>query len=324
MKAIVQDKYGSSDVLELREIDKPNIGDDEVLLRVHAAGVGPDVWHLMAGKPYVARLIGIGFRKPKIRVRGWDVAGSVAAVGKNVKQFKTGDEVFGKCNGAFAEYTISDEEALVHKPVTLNFEQAAALPVSGCTALQSLRDTAKLKAGQKVLIIGAAGGVGSLAVQIAKSFGAEVTGVCSTTKMDLVRSIGAHDVIDYTRDDFADGKHHYDVIVDTAGRRSLRHLRRALTSQGILVIVGGDGGGRWLGGFQRQMFGAPLMSLGKGPKLLGISAKIRKADLQFLAELFELGKLTPVIVSTYPLSEAAAAVRLLAGGHATGKIVITV
>jgi NADPH:quinone reductase-like Zn-dependent oxidoreductase len=324
MKAIVQDKYGSADVLQLREIDKPNIGDDEVLLRVQAAGVGPDVWHLMTGQPYLVRIFGMGFSKPNNRVRGWDVAGRVEAVGQNVTEFKPGDEVFGKCKGAFAEYACAKEENLVHKPATLTFEQAAAIPASGCTALQSLRDTAKVKSGQKVLVIGAAGGVGSLAVQIAKAFGAEVTGVCSTTKMDLVRSIGAHEVIDYTRDDFADGKRRYDVIVDTAGRRSLSHLRRALTPQGILVIVGGDGGGRWFGGFQRQMFGAPLMSLRKGPKLTGMSAKIRKADLQFLTELVESGKVTPVIDSTYPLSDAAAAVRHLSSGHPKGKIVITV
>jgi NADPH:quinone reductase-like Zn-dependent oxidoreductase len=324
MKAIVQDKYGSPDVLKLADIDEPNIGADEVLLRVHAAGVGPDVWHLMAGMPYLVRVMGMGFAKPKIRVRGWDVSGSVEAVGEKVTEFKPGDEVFGTCKGAFAEFACAKETNLVRKPANLTFEQAAALSVSGCTALQALRDTAKVKAGQKVLVVGAAGGVGSLSVQIAKEFGAEVTGVCSTTKIELVRSIGARDVIDYTRDDFADGEHFYDVIIDTAGRRSLSHFRRALTRQGILVIVGGDGGGRWFGGFQRQMFGAPLMSLRKGPKLTGVSAKIRKADLQFLAELAESGKVTPVIDSTYPLSQAVEAVRRLAKGHAGGKIVVTV
>jgi NADPH:quinone reductase-like Zn-dependent oxidoreductase len=324
MKAIVQNKYGSADVLELRDIDKPIFGDDEVLLRVRAAGVGPDVWHLMAGQPYLVRIAGMGFSKPKNRVRGWDVAGRVEEVGQKVTEFKPGDEVFGTCKGAFAEYACAKEENLVRKPAALTFEQAAALPVSGCTALQSLRERTKVKVGQKVLVIGAAGGVGSLAVQIAKAFGAEVTGVCSTTKLDLVRSIGAHDVIDYTREDFTDGKRRYDVIVDTAGRRSLSDLRRALVPQGILVIVGGDGGGRWFGGFQRQMLGAPFMSLRKGPKLTGMSAKIRKADLQFLAELVESGKVTPVIDSTYPLSEAAAAVRHLSGGHPKGKIIITV
>jgi NADPH:quinone reductase-like Zn-dependent oxidoreductase len=324
MKAIVQNKYGSPDVLELMDIDKPNAGDDEVLLHVQAAGVGPDVWHLMTGQPYLVRIMGMGFSKPKSRVRGWDVAGRVETVGQNVTEFKPGDEVFGKCKGAFAEYACAKAENLVHKPAAVTFEQAAALPVSGCTALQSLRDTAKVKAGQKVLVIGAAGGVGSLAVQIAKVFGAEVTGVCSTTKMELVRSIGAHEVIDYMCEDFPDGKRRYDVIVDTAGRRSLSHLRRALAPQGILVIVGGDGGGRWFGGFQRQMFGAPLMSLRKGPKLTGMSGKIRKADLQFLAELVVSGKVTPVIDRSFPLSDAAAAVRHLSGGHPKGKIVITV
>ena len=324
MKAIVQDRYGSADVLKMAEIDRPAIGAEEVLVRVLAAGVGPDVWHLMTGLPHLVRIAGLGFRKPKNRVRGLDVAGRVEAVGANVTQFQPGDEVFGTCGGAFAEYACAQAKNLAIKPANVTFEQGAAIAISGTTALQSLRDSGKIKAGQKVLIIGAAGGVGTFAVQIAKSFGAEVTGVCSTTKMDLVRSIGAEHVIDYTREDFVDGIHHYDVILDAAGNRSLSHLRRALASDGCLVIVGGEGGGQWMGGFDRQLFRAPLMSLFIRQKLRSISAKVGTADLQLLQELIGEGKVTPVIDRTFPLAEAAEAVRYLAQGHSKGKVVITV
>jgi NADPH:quinone reductase-like Zn-dependent oxidoreductase len=243
MKAIVQDTYGSADVLELRDIDTPVVGDDELLLRVHAAGVGPDVWHLMTGLPYLVRVMGNGLRAPTRRIRGWDVAGRVETVGKNVSELHPGDEVFGTCEGSFAEYARARADKLAAKPANLTFEQAAAVPVSGCTALQGLRDSGHVQPGQKVLIIGAAGGVGTFAVQLAKAFGAEVTGVCSTMKVDLVRSIGADEVVDYTRDDFADGARFYDLMLDTAGRRPLSHLRRALAPHGTLVIVGGEGGG---------------------------------------------------------------------------------
>ena len=249
MKAIVQDSYGPPDVLQLRDFDKPVAGDDDVLVRVHAAGVDPGIWHLTTGLPYPVRLMG-GLRKPKPHVQGWDVAGRVEAVGKKVTQFQPGDAVFGACDGSYAEYACTRESRLAPKPANLTFEQAAAVPVSALTALQALRDRGKVQPEQKVLIIGAAGGVGTFAVQIAKAFGAEVTGVCSTTKTDLVRSIGADHAIDYAREDFADGRRHYDVIVDTAGNRSLSHLRRALTPQGILVLVGGEGGWtlvRWHG-----------------------------------------------------------------------------
>src|SRR5919106_4593185 len=235
MKAIVQDRYGSADVLELGQVDQPVPGDDEVLLRVHAAGVDPGVWHLMTGLPYFVRVMGFVLRRPKFRVRGRDVAGHVEAVGTNVTHFKSGDEVFGICDGSFAEFATAKEVALAPKPAHLSFEQAAAVPISGITALQGIRDKGRVKPGQKVLIIGAAGGVGSFAVQLSKAFGAEVTGVCSTTKLDLVRSIGADHVIDYTRDDFAEGAQRYDVILDIAGNRSLSHLRRALTARGTLV-----------------------------------------------------------------------------------------
>ena len=243
MKAIAHDTYGSTDVLELRDIDKPVVGEDDVLVAVRAAGVDPGVWHLMTGMPYLVRLMGYGLRAPKHRVRGTDVAGRVEAVGKNVTRFQPGDEVFGTCDGSFAEYACAREGRLAAKPANLGFEQAAAVPVSALTALQGLRDTAKVKAGHRVLVIGAAGGVGTFGVQIAKAFGAHVTGVCSTTKVDLVRSIGADEVIDYTRDDFAGGGRRYDVILDTASNRSLSHLRHALNPRGTLVIVGGEGAG---------------------------------------------------------------------------------
>ena len=299
MKAIVQDTYGSPDVLELRDIDKPLVADDEVLVRVHAAGLNPGVWHLMTGLPYVMRIMGAGLLKPKKSVAGADVAGSVEAVGKDVTQFQPGDEVFGSCEGSFAEYACAREDRLVRKPANLTLEQAAAVPDSAVTALQGLRDTGQVKAGQKVLIIGAAGGVGTFAVQIAKALGAEVTGVCSTTKTDLVRSIGADHAIDYTREDCADGRQNYDIILDTAGNRSLSHLRRALTPQGTLVIIGGEGGGRWFG-LSRQLRALMLSAL-VGQRLRSLFSMERpKEDLQFVKELVEAGKVTPVMDSDLP------------------------
>lgn len=322
MKAIVQDTYGSADVLALRDIEDPLVGDGEVLVRVEAAGVDPGVWHLMTGLPYLVRL-GYGLRKPKHRVRGRDVAGRVEAIGTNVTQFQPGDDVFGICEGSFAEYACAREDKLAPKPTTLTFEQAAGVPISACTALQGLRDKGKVQPGQKVLIIGAAGGIGSFAVQLAKVFGADVIGVCSTTKADLVRSIGADDVIDYTRDDFADGTRHYDLILDTAGLRSLSHLRRALTPNGTLVIIGGEGGGRWFGGLDRNLR-AGMMSPFVRQRLRMLTWKERKEDIQFLKELIEAGKATPIIDKTSSLSEVPEAIRHLEEGHAQGKVVITV
>ena len=323
MKAIVQDIYGSADVLEFRDIDPPVVGPDDVLVRVHAAGCGPDVWHLMTGMPYMARLA-IGFRRPKVPVPGWDVAGTVEAVGANVTGFRPGDEVIGTGKGSFAELVLAEPETLITKPANLSFEQAAAIPISGTTALRAVRDEGRVQPGQTVLIIGAAGGVGSLAVQIAKAHGAKVTGVCSTSKMDLVRSTGADDVIDYTREDFADGARHWDVIIDTAGRRPLSLLRRALAPKGTLVIVGGDGGGRWTGGFFRGVLRAPLLSLFVGQRLRGLNSKVKQEDLVALRELIEGGKVVPVVDRTYPLIEAPDAIRYLEEGHARGKIVVTV
>ena len=323
MKAIVQDKYGSADVLELRDVEKPQPGNDELLIRVHAAGVDPGVWHLMTGLPYLVRLMGFGLRKPKIRIRGVDAAGTVEAAGRNVTELKQGDQVYGTCDGSFAEYACAKAERFAPKPANLSFEQAAAVPVSGMTALNGLRDAGKLQPGQRVLVIGAAGGVGTYAVQLAKAFGTVVTGVCSTSKAELVRAIGADEIIDYTREDFTEGTRRFDLILDTAGRRPLSHLRRALTPRGTLVIVGGEGGGRWLGGFQRQIF-APVRSLFTEQRLLGLISTERRQDLLTLKDLIEAGKLTPVIDRIYPLSEAPEAIRYLQDGHARGKVVLTV
>jgi NADPH:quinone reductase-like Zn-dependent oxidoreductase len=324
MKAIVQDRYGSADVLEFRDIEEPVVGGDDVLVRVHAAGCGPDVWHVMAGMPYMARLA-LGLRRPKVAVRGWDVAGVVEAVGANVTDHRPGDEVMGTAEqGSFAELAVTPADKVVPKPASIGFEQAAAVPVSGVTALRAVRDEGKAQPGQEVLVIGAAGGVGSLCVQIATGLGAKVTGVCSTSKMDLVRSIGAHDVIDYTREDFTGGSRRWDVIIDTAGRRPLSQLRRALTRKGTLVIVGGDGGGRWTGGFFRGMLRAPVVSLFVGQRLRGLATKIENKDLRALTELIESGAVRPVIDRTFPLVEAPDAIRYLAEGHPAGKVVITV
>jgi NADPH:quinone reductase-like Zn-dependent oxidoreductase len=323
MKAIVQDRYGSAEELGLRDIEDPVVGENDVLVRVYAAGCGPDVWHLMTGLPYLVRPM-VGFHKPKVPVRGRDVAGRVEAVGANVRGFRPGDEVMGIVEGSFAELSIARPDKLVSKPARLSFEQAAAVPISGLTALQAIRDEGRVQPGQSVLIIGAAGGVGTLAVQIAKAFGAEVTGVCSTSKVVLVRSIGADEVIDYTVDDFADRAQRWDVIVDTAGRRSLSHLRRGLRPRGTLVIVGGEGGGRWTGGFGRQILRAPLLSLFSSQRLLPLISKERLDDLQQLAGMIEAGKLTPVIDRTYPLIEAPDAIRHLEEGHPRGKVVITI
>ena len=323
MKAIVRDTYGSLDVLELRDIDKPEIGDEEVLVRVHAAGVGRDVWHVMTGLPYPIRLAGYGLRAPKNPVIGSDVAGVVEAVGKNVTRFQPGDEVFGIGKGSYAEYVCAREDKLAPKPANLTFEQAAVVAIMGSTALQALRDHGKVRQGHEVLIIGASGGVGTYAVQIAKAFGANVTGVCSTQKVEMVRSIGADHVIDYTQEDFAEGDQRYDVILDIGGNSSLTRLRRALASQGTLVIVGGEGGGRWLGGTDRQLRAMMLSPL-VGQKLGTFVNKENHEDLLVLGELIESGKVTPIIDKTYSLAEVPEAIRYLEEGHARGKVVISV
>ena len=323
MKAVVQDRYGGSEVLELTDLASPLVGEGDVLLRVQAAGVDQGVWHLMAGLPYLVRVMGFGLRVPKQRVRGMDVAGRVEAVGANVTEFRPGDEVFGTCEGAFAEYALARADMVVPKPENLTPEQAAAVPISGCTALQGLRDKGEVRAGQRVLIIGAGGGVGTFAVQLAKAFGAEVTGVCSTAKVDLVRSIGADYMVDYTQEDFADSGRRYDVILDTAGNRPLSQLRRALTPHGTLVIVGGERGGRWTGGFERQIAGAPILSLFVSQRLRPLTSTARREDLLALKELIEAGSVAPVIDRAFPLSEVPEAITYMRAGHARGKIVIT-
>jgi len=323
MRAIVQERYGSADVLKLSDIEQPAMRGDELLVRVHAAGVDRGVWHLMTGLPYLVRFMGYGLRAPRSRIPGIDIAGRVEAVGARVTRFQPGDAVFGVCEGAFAEYARSREDGLAPKPANLAFEEAAAVPTSAATALQGLRDVGRVEAGQKVLIIGAGGGVGAFAVQLAKAFGAEVTGVCSAAKADLVRSIGADDVVDYTREDFADSARRYDLILDTAGNRSLSHLRRALSRSGTLVIIGGEGGGRWFGGVDRQLR-ALLLSPFVGQSLRGLFSVLRQADLQYLKDLIEAGRITPIVDRVFPLAEAPDAIRYLERGRARGKIVVAV
>jgi NADPH:quinone reductase-like Zn-dependent oxidoreductase len=323
MKAMVRNKYGPPDVLELRDIRKPAIGDAEVLVGVHAAGLDRGAWHVMSGLPYPIRLAGFGFRAPKNPVIGSDMAGVVEVLGKNVTRFRPGDEVFGVGKGSFAEYVSAREDKLAPKPSNLTFERAAVVAISGSTALQALRDHGKVLPGQEVLIIGASGGVVTYAVQIAKAFGARVTGVCSTKKVEMVRSIGADHVIDYTREDFAEGGARYDLILDIGGNSSLARLRSALASRGTLVITGGEGGGRWLGGTDRQVR-AMLLSPFVGQKLGTFVNKENHEDLLVLKDLIESGKITPVIDRTYPLAEVPDAIRYLEEGHARGKVVITV
>jgi NADPH:quinone reductase-like Zn-dependent oxidoreductase len=321
MQAITQDRYGEAgDVLRLEEIARPAIGDEDVLLRVHAAGVDQGVWHLMTGLPYPVRLA-CGIRAPKTRVRGREVAGRVEATGSAVTALRVGDEVFGIADGSFAQYASARPGKLAPKPANLTFAQAAAVPVSALTALQAVRDRGRVQAGQKVLVIGASGGVGTFAVQIAKAAGAEVTGVSSTAKLDLVRSLGADHVIDYTRDDITAGDHRYDVILDTGGHRPLSQLRRALTPRGTLVIVGSEHGGRWLGGSDRQLR-ALMLSPFTSQRLTTLICSENTQDLQALTELIESGQVRPVIDRTYPLSQIPQAIQYLRDGHPQGKVVV--
>lgn len=323
MKAIVQDVYGSADVLELRDIAPPTPREGEVLIRVRAAGVDQGVWHLMTGLPYLVRLFGYGLKRPKVPVRGREVAGIVEAVGAGVTRFAAGDEVYGTCDGSFAEYVCAKEDKVARKPANLSFEEAAAAPISAVTALQAVRDAGEVTVGQKVLIIGAGGGVGSFAVQLAKAFGAEVTGVCSPGKVELVRSLGVDAVIDYTKSDIAGSGVLYDVILDTAGNRPLSVLRRALAPKGTLVIVGGEGGGKLTGGFERSL-GAPFVSLFSGQKFKGLVSKETYLDLEALTSLVEAGSVKPAVDKVFPLAEAPAAIRYLHEGRSRGKVVVTV
>ncbi|MCL1601636.1 MAG: NAD(P)-dependent alcohol dehydrogenase [Actinomycetia bacterium] len=323
MKAIVQDKYGAPhDVLTLEEVEKPSIGDEDVLVQVRAAGVHIGDWLVGSGLPHMIRL-GYGLTKPKNRTPGMEFSGQVEAVGENVAQFKPGDEVFGYSNaGAFAEYVSVSHDALALKPSNATFEQAAALPISGFTAIQALRDVGKVQQGQKVLVIGASGGVGTYAVQIAKAFGGEVTGVCSTRNVDMVRSIGADHVVDYTQQDIAGSGERYDLILDTAGNRPVSELRSVLTPTGTLVIVGGSGG-PWLMGTGRSLR-ALAISPFTGQKLTMFLSRTSKEDLVALAELVDSEDVAPVIDATYPLSETAEALSHVGERHTRGKTVITV
>ena len=322
MRAIVQDAYGSPDVFHQARIRIPEAADNQVLVRVHAAGLDRGTWHLMVGQPYVLRLA-LGFRKPKSPVPGLDLAGTVVSVGSAVTKFSPGEDVFGTGHGSFAEYAVAPEDQLARKPRNLSFEQAAVVPVSGLTALQALTDVGHIQPGQQVLIIGASGGVGSYAVQLAKALGAEVTGVSSTTKLDLVRSLGADHVIDYTHEDFADGAARYDLIIDIAGNPTLSRLRRALTPTGAAVIVGGEQGGRLTGGLDRQFRAVALSRLVR-QRLTFFISKERGSDLERLTEFIEAGKLTPNIDQAFSLDRVREAMHHLAAGKARGKIAITI
>jgi len=319
VKAIIRQKYGSPDVLELTEVETPAPKDNEVLVEIHAASANPLDWHYMRGAPFLARL-GEGLRKPRDTRLGVDIAGRVEAVGNNVTQFQPGDEVFGVCAGGFAEYASARENKLALKPANISFEEAAAVPVAAITALQGLRDKGKIQPGQKVLVNGASGGVGTFAVQIARSFGTEVTGVCSTRNLDMVRSIGADHVIDYTQEDFTRNGQRYDLIYDAVGNRSVSAYKRALRAQGTCAIAGFT----TLPRLFEHMVLEPLLSM-TGNKKVGLmgTAKVNQKDLVFVKELIEARKVVPVIDRRYPLGETAEAIRYLEEGHARGKVVIT-
>lgn len=322
MRAIIQDVYGSTDTWRLTDAAQPEIGRDDVLVRVHAAGLDRGTWHSMTGRPYLMRVMGFGFRGPRNRVPGLAAAGVVVAIGSDVTRFAAGDEVYGVTRGAFAEYAAASEEKLIRKPPNLTFEQAAAVPVSATTAMQAVR-MGRVEAGQSVLVVGASGGVGTYAVQIAKALGAEVTGVCSTSKIDLVRSMGADHVVDYTTDPLTDGSRRYHVVLDIGGNAPLRKLRKMLTRGGALVIVGGESKGNVTGGFGRSLR-APLWSLVVPQRLTMLASNERHPSLGEVTALIETGHVTPAIDRTFPLDQASAAMRHLEAGQARGKVVITI
>ena len=322
MKAIARDRYGAADVLELRDVAVPRIGDDEVLVRVRAAGLDRGAWHIMAGLPYLIRVAGYGLRRPKAAVLGSEVAGVVEAVGAEVSGLRPGEAVFGTCRGSFAEYAVARPDRLARMPANVSFEQAAAAPVSAVTALQAVRDRGRVQAGQRVLVVGASGGVGTFAVQIAKARGAHVTGVCSTPKVDLVRAIGADHVIDYTHAEITDDNERYEVVLDIGGNRPLSQLRRVLTRDGTLVIVGGEGGGRWIGGIDRQLRAMALSPFVR-QRLGTFITKESSADLDAIRALIETGAVTPVVDRVVGLHQVPDAIRDLAAGRARGKIVLT-
>ncbi len=323
MRAIVQDRFGPPDVLRLADTDLPEAGSDDVLVRVHAAGLNPYDWHVLRGDPLVARLMGVGLTKPKARVAGIDAAGVVEAAGANVRGLRNGDEVLGFCRGAFAEYACAAADVVVPKPASLTFEQAAAVPIAATTALRGIRDVGEVTAGQRVLVNGAGGGVGTYAVQIAAALGAEVTGVCSTRNAGLVRSIGAARVVDYTTEDFTDGRTHYDVILDNVSSLPLTRLRGALTPKGTLVLNGGGSPGHVFGpvaGIVRAVVASAFVSQRPRPLL----SRQNREELLAVTGLIQDGKLTPVVDRTYPLAETAEGLRHVEQGHARGKVVVTV
>ncbi len=321
MQAVVYHDYGSPDVLKCEEIEKPTAGDDEVLIRIRAASVNPYDWHFMRGTPYLVRVVS-GLRKPKNRQLGVDVAGQVEAIGRNVTQFKPGDEVFGVSQGAFAEYACASEATLVTKPDNVTFEQAASVPIAAFTALQALRDKGQIQPGQRVLINGASGGVGTFAVQIAKSFGADVTGVCSTRNVEMVRSIGADQVVDYSQEDFTKSGQRYDILLDCVGNHSLLSCRSVLTPQGICIMAGGSAG-RWMIRAVARVVTALVLSQFVSQNLVMFLAKPNKKDLTIIRKLMAAGIVTPVIDKRYSLSEVSEAIRYLEQGHARGKVIIT-
>lgn len=321
MKAIIRDRYGSADVLHLSELQVPEVGDEEVLVRVRAAGLDRGAWHVMAGLPYLLRGAGYGLRRPRVAGLGSELAGVVEAVGANVTGIAPGEAVFGTCSASFAEYAVTGPDKLARMPANLDFEHAAAVPVSAVTALQALRDHGRLRAGQRVLVIGASGGVGTFAVQIAKALGANVTGLASPPKVDLVRSLGADQVIDYTRTEITDDGRRYDVVLDIGGNRPLSRLRRVLTGDGTLVIVGGEGGGRWTGGIHRQL-GAMVLTLFVRQRLGTFIAKTNSTDLDTLRALIEAGSVTPAVDRVIALEEVPGAIRDLIAGRVSGKVVI--
>jgi NADPH:quinone reductase-like Zn-dependent oxidoreductase len=323
VKAIVQGRFGPPGVLKLADTDRPEVGAGDVLVRVHAAALNPADWHILRGDPLVARLMGVGLTRPKARVAGIDAAGVVEAAGANVRRLRTGDEVLGFCRGAFAEYACAAADMVVPKPASLTFEQAAAVPIAATTALRGIRDVGEVKAGQRVLVNGAGGGVGTYAVQIAAALGAEVTGVCSTRNVELVRSIGAAHVVDYTREDFTDGRTHYDVILDNVSSLPLTRLRQALTPTGTLVLNGGGSPGHVFGpvaGILRAVVANAFVS----QRLRPLPTRQNRAELLAVTGLIEEGKLTPVVDRTYPLADTAEGLRHVEQGHARGKAVITV
>jgi len=326
MSAIVQDTYGTDphEVLRFEHVPRPMLRDGQVLVHAAAASVDRGTWHLMTGRPLLMRLMGFGFRRPKAKNPGRSFAGTVVAVGADVSELQPGDEVYGTADGSFAEYIAADIAKVARKPTSLSFADAASVPVSAVAALQAVRDQAEVEPGQAVLVVGASGGVGTFLVQLAKVFGATVTAVASTAKLDLVSDLGADDVIDYTREDFTSGQRTWDVILDVGGNRRLADVRRALAPNGTLVIVGGESDGRWIGGFARNLRAIALAPFARGQRIRSLASKENARDLDELRQLLDGGRLTVAVERSFPLSETAAAISHLTEGHARGKVVVAI